>query len=1593
MADGLNLRGAGDDEIDFQPLGVRPRPTPRPPRAAGAAAHLPRVAGDEIDFQTVAAASAQSRSAPQATISPYKPTLLKRLKNIFTEGIPRYSSRTVHNPKYGSMQLVTPEAAMTPSEQERHPILTGLGEVGGGLTAPENFALIAGTGGLGTLPGVAGRLLPRLVSGVFSMEMARNAYLQIPEFRDAIERGDSSEAQRIATHIVASGALSGLAGRHALRGRAATKSAKPTKRLRPIAALPEHREAIVTPAPKRAPVQREQLLRTAKVMGWDAHGRPIYGGEALRPGQSQLARPVRGLLRPLQPEPLETTGGKPVRVRTPEGTIRASVARKPVAPPTAQAAIDFRPLKRDAAPSVTRQKPRAEMVRGEAEAATALHEQKQPWQMTRAEWEKEFDKTRADPQGYATELGGMGRATSENGLRARRSTAKARQDFLKMNVPDECIHGLQIPARHYDVVRLAVERGESVPAEILTEYPDLARRGGMQSQGEAEPIPHTKAGTQVELERVRTGIAQGVQRLRSGVDALGEKLTPEELEMIRRGVKRGNARAAVLNRALREMRQISRPVEADISSEVRAQAEAEMRGAVELGESMDRPGRYFAENDPGEYTLTGRARIQQGERPAGTWYGVTATKHIIAEQFPWFDDPAISTSVVKHALGRGKGAEYERIVQKVADSIEKEAESSRAVVEEYAPRLRELADQVREIDPERAEILTDLAEGRAGHGLSNLRDYVERNIEDAQTAREFSRAVDQAAAEARAEAGIAETAGPADRTHRAENVLPGLEDTVAEQQSAASRYQAEQLTEQLNRPAESIEPAAGEMERKSPLFRGTEASPQREMFSKGRPRAEDEGTLYANPLIPITQAYTKHVGEPLWRAGEILLQKAIGKLPESWRPWLITRYGQPAKYASAARQRLTYIGEGTERARELGERLGRGLSQQEQRALGRFIKGEFDERELRLMRDDPRFADAIEAAKVARSEMDTLGGQAVMQGLLSQETFFRNYGKYMPRLYQRHELNYEDLLRKFGEKKPTTLDLSRFKRREDIPEEVRALMGEIEEPAYPVAKGISQLTHDVETARLFNLVADRPEWVSAEPRPGFVQMPESKKLGRLSGQFVQRHIADDINQIIRSRSEGEKIYRALLSEWKYSKVVLNPATHGRNTMSNTILAYLGGLPPTRVDIYAVALKDLRRQGRWYREAKQTGLLESTYARAELDLLFDSWNKSTGSLTDRLATMAKDLREGQASKAVQQARPSHTRIGRKLANLYQGEEQWFKLAKYIHNRERGMGVREAAADAEKWLFNYQEVPKLVDWARTSPFGAPFITFTYKALPVVMESAVKYPWRIGAIVALLNAMQEQSKQGMTEAQKRQLERVLPKRMKGEALGAPNFVLLPYKDRYGRLQYLDLSYILPWGDIAETGATGLPNLALSNPLTRAAVELGGNKSLYTGREIFRPTDTAGEKAGKVGEYLWRQAMPALAPGGASFGKLERAVTGEPDYFGRTRPVPSILADALLGLRTTPIDPRLEARFRQRELQEQICALRSEAASIQRDQRLSAAVKRERLARLRDKVRKIIERQSAPRRPAPTLRPLVPPAEETPGVGSILRPLNEVQ
>lgn len=506
--------------------------------------------------------------------------------------------------------------------------------------------------------------------------------------------------------------------------------------------------------------------------------------------------------------------------------------------------------------------------------------------------------------------------------------------------------------------------------------------------------------------------------------------------------------------------------------------------------------------------------------------------------------------------------------------------------------------------------------------------------------------------------------------------------------------------------------------------------------------------------------------------------------------------------------------------------------------------------------------------------------------------------KYMPRLYLGKEAP-KETAEVFGFS-PQKIGGQRFMKRADLSEETRMKMGEIREPAYPVAKGVAQISADVEKARLFESVAKRPEWTTSDEvlakAKGFVKMPTSKRIGALSNQHVHPEIAREINEINRIPGQLEKGWDKFMGAWKFGKVVANPGTHFRNIYSNSILMDLGGISHVEQPrLLARAADELLNKGRHYFEAKKSGLLGNEFIGGEVKAFRDALSSEPYStdVISRSLNLAKKAAD-------------------KLGDVYQGEEQIFKLAKFIKNRQKGMSIGAAKRDAEKWLFNYEKVSGAVKTARKMPLGSPFITFTSKALPRIAESAATNPLKLYKYKLMFDAIE---KVGLDRGVFTEKDREIIKRnSRGQN------VILPMKDKDGNPLVLDLSYILPWGDVGESGGmAGLPSaLSPGGPL-KSALDVGYNKSTFNDQEIYnKETDTTGEKSAKVSDFLLKSLLPSFTPGvdrigspfkgGYSVNRLAAAIKREPypreSRRGKVQSIPAAVSSTILGLKTTGAD-----------------------------------------------------------------------------------------
>lgn len=117
------------------------------------------------------------------------------------------------------MSPVRTDDLMTPEQQKNHPIVAGGLDIATSMITPENFAIMAATGGLGTFEGplakTGAEIVSRAISMGYSWKQVADAAKETPEIMEAFKRGDESAALRGITHVVGNVAMAALGTQHA----------------------------------------------------------------------------------------------------------------------------------------------------------------------------------------------------------------------------------------------------------------------------------------------------------------------------------------------------------------------------------------------------------------------------------------------------------------------------------------------------------------------------------------------------------------------------------------------------------------------------------------------------------------------------------------------------------------------------------------------------------------------------------------------------------------------------------------------------------------------------------------------------------------------------------------------------------------------------------------------------------------------------------------------------------------------------------------------------------------------------------------------------------------------------------------------------------------------------------------------------------------------------------------------------------------------------------------------------------------------------------------------------------------------------------
>lgn len=618
-------------------------------------------------------------------------------------------------------------------------------------------------------------------------------------------------------------------------------------------------------------------------------------------------------------------------------------------------------------------------------------------------------------------------------------------------------------------------------------------------------------------------------------------------------------------------------------------------------------------------------------------------------------------------------------------------------------------------------------------------------------------------------------------------------------------------------------------------------------------------------------------------------------------------------------------------------------------------------------------------AEKTKKYIGTVGDALVARGLIPEASREEYRDRYLPRLYLAHLLD-DSSWRAIGAGKKVSDQGYLKERNKDLPEEYRqVILGEVTDPSFLAASAIAQPMRDMAILDWLEKISSNEQWVwrkdlamwggrkvsthwlmaesdamlqraqlydsdadakkaeavanemrktalaamSEQPKePGdYKRIPDTARYGRLRGLLVRREIYDDLiglgEGIPRDAGWAEKALgqggagTKVQQLWKTSKVALNPPGQIRNFISNAVLLQLSGVPLHRLPwLFVRAMREMSDGGAHYQVAKKYGVTVSTFTaqelfRAKRDLL----------------ELEREMRGNHPVLAIQRVAAF---IMDKAGDAYQWSETIMKVTKIIDAMEREkLGEADAALEAQKWVFDYSLVDRNVRYLRNAPVGMPFLTFSVKVAPRLLEVAAKHPQRFlpwavffyGAFQAAAMALGG----GGDEWEK--LRMALPEWLRKK----PHALPLPWRDAEGRIQFADVGYFFPWQQWLQL-ASEVSRGEVSDAMRTAGIIGGPAPDLivatktgidpFTKREIANDGDPPVERGVAWLNYAWNMAAPPFltSNGFASpmglidkqyGGKLVQGVSGTTDKYGDPRATTPQAIIGLLGVNVEGVNP----------------------------------------------------------------------------------------
>lgn len=503
----------------------------------------------------------------------------------------------------------------------------------------------------------------------------------------------------------------------------------------------------------------------------------------------------------------------------------------------------------------------------------------------------------------------------------------------------------------------------------------------------------------------------------------------------------------------------------------------------------------------------------------------------------------------------------------------------------------------------------------------------------------------------------------------------------------------------------------------------------------------------------------------------------------------------------------------------------------------------------------------------------------------------------------------------------------------------------------------------------------------------YKQMPKDKRYGLLAGAIIQKGIYNDLvgtfipfqveNRPLLMRMMGDE--NSLLSRatglWKLGKTTLNIPTQFRNAVSNMIaLTLFTDIGILRIpSTFKRALVEITKDSQNWKDAQEYGITGGTMSSAELRGIFER-------TLQRINKYDDNKNENPLIKAYAMTRIFASTVVEKAGDAYQNAEVLFKFMAFLNERQKQGFVRKpelisnAVNVANDALFDYTLVNPNIRWVRNAPIGLPFITYFYKVVPKLIQTAYKHPMRFAPYIALATALPlyTMSELDLTPEELESMRKTLPEFIRDKG----SLYFLPYRDEKGNIMYVDLAPFFPWSSLTDPfykmfkgdvlgglGAAADP-IQPGGPVVAAVAVAATGVDPFTRKPVMDPRDTPTAQAMSMVSYIWNQAMPPmfsvnLNDMDQSSGAIPRVYnslfvdgTGV-DKRGLPKPDAVNTAARLLGFNATPLMADLQRASNMNYMLSQIRKRESYRSEIAKNQAMTTEKRRAKIAEINEQIK----------------------------------------